>query len=454
MDAVYVLILKLSLVLAVGFLGGLVARKLKLPDVSGYLLFGLVLGPSLGLIFKEFPGLITVGDQNSLKLIGDIALSFIAFSIGSEFHLKTIAKTGKKVNVITIFEVLFAVAFVFLILFFIPKTSDITNGYKPFSKENVAFGMILASMSAATAPAATLMVIRQYRAHGPVTKTILPVTALDDIYGIVVFGFFISIAQILVTGNSGLPIWLLILKPLIEVLGSLLLGGVLGFGLSFLSNKVGKSRDQRQVMSIAFILFSIGIVMYLNYLLDGYGIGFSTLLINIMIGSFVANLAKKPQDTFNAVNDLATPFYVLFFTLAGASLDLNILKNSGLIIILSVAYIIARGVGKFSGAHVGAKIADADRAVQKYLGFALLPQGGVSIGLLVIVSARMSNFYPLISTIIMLSILVYETSGPIFAKLAISKAGELYGLDKFELLSSIEGIECDSVEECENLGGV
>lgn len=448
MDVMYSLILKLSLVLTVGFIGGLVARKLKLPDVSGYLIFGLILGPSLGLIIKEFPGIITATDQNSLKFIGDISLSFIAFSIGSEFHLKTLKRSGRKVNIITIFEVLFVVGFVFIILFFIPKTSDIMNGYNPFSKENVAFGMILASMSAATAPAATLMVIRQYRAHGPVTKTILPVTALDDIYGIIVFGFFISIAQILVTGTSGLPIWLVILKPILEVFGSLLLGGLLGFLLSFLTNKIGKSRDMRQVMSITVILFSIGIVMLLNHLLNDYGISFSTLLVNIMVGSFVANLARKPQDTFNAINDLATPFYVLFFTLAGASLDLNIIKSSGLIIILSIAYIIARGSGKFSGATVGAKVAKAEPTVQKYLGFALLPQGGVSIGLLVIVLARMPEFYPLISTIIMLSILVYETSGPIFAKLAISKAGELYGLDKFELFSSIEGFDCDDPNDC------
>lgn len=442
----YVLILKIAIVLLFGFIGGKVARKMKLPDVSGYLIFGILLGPSLGLLFKDFGGVVTTSDQESLKFIGDIALSFIAFSIGSEFNLKSIVKTGKAVNIITIFEVIFAVGFVFLALLFVPKTSEITSGYAPFSKENVAFGLILASMSASTAPAATLMVIRQYRAHGPLTKTILPVTALDDIYGIVIFGFFISIAQILTSSTGDMPLWLMILKPLIEVFGSIIIGCLIGAILSLVNQKFGNSRDTRQILSVLSIMFSIGIIWVLNNSLEGFGIGFSPLLVNIMIGTMIANMSKKPQETFSSINDLATPFYVLFFTLAGASLDLNILKSSGLVVLISVVYILARGLGKISGAHVGAKIAKAEPTVTKYLGFALLPQGGVSLGLLVVVSSKMPAFYQLVSVIIMLSIMVYETSGPIFAKLAISKAGEINGLDKLQYLSNIDGLENKNAE--------
>ena len=442
----YVLILKIAIVLLFGFIGGKVARKMKLPDVSGYLIFGILLGPSLGLLFKDFGGVVTTSDQESLKFIGDIALSFIAFSIGSEFNLKSIVKTGKAVNIITIFEVIFAVGFVFLALLFVPKTSEITSGYAPFSKENVAFGLILASMSAATAPAATLMVIRQYRAHGPLTKTILPVTALDDIYGIVIFGFFISIAQILTSSTGDMPLWLMILKPLIEVFGSIIIGCLIGAILSLVNQKFGNSRDTRQILSVLAIMFSIGIIWVLNNSLEGFGIGFSPLLVNIMIGTMIANMSKKPQETFSSINDLATPFYVLFFTLAGASLDLNILKSSGLVVLISVVYILARGLGKISGAIVGAKIAKAEPTVTKYLGYALLPQGGVSLGLLVVVSSKMPAFYQLVSVIIMLSIMVYETSGPIFAKLAISKAGEINGLDKLQYLSNIDGLENKNAE--------
>jgi len=443
----YILILKIAVVLLFGFIGGKIASKLNLPEVSGYLLFGILLGPSLGLIAPGFQGVVSSADQESLKFIGDIALSFIAFSIGSEFKLKSLAKTGKAVNIITIFEVLFAVGFVFIALLFVPKTSEITSGgYAPFSKENIAFGLILASMSAATAPAATLMVIRQYRAHGPLTQTILPVTALDDIYGIVIFGFFISIAQILTSTTSGMPLWLMILKPIIEVFGSILIGVIIGIISSFLNGKMAKNRDNLQVLSVLAIMFSIGIVWLLNDTLEPFGIGFSPLLVNIMVGTIIANLLKKANETFSSVNDLATPFYVLFFTLAGASLDLNILKTSGLVVVLSIVYILARGFGKISGASAGAAIAKSEPTIKRYLGYALLPQGGVSLGLLVVVSSKMPAFYQLIATIIMLSIMVYETSGPIFAKLAISKAGEINGLDKLQYLSNIEGMENNKEE--------
>lgn len=435
------LIFKVAVVLIVGFIGGRLARKLKLPDVSGYLIMGLFLGPSLAIIFKRYEGFITAKDQNTLKFISEMALAFIAFSIGSEFNFGQVRKMGRQINIITIFEVIFAILGVFLILFFIPKPAPIMpDGYNPFSKGNVAFGLVLGSMSAATAPAATLMVIRQYRAYGPVTKALLPVTALDDIYGIVAFGFAFSVAQILVS-TSEIPVALMIAKPFIEVLGSVFIGLVLGFILSKLANIMDKSRDDLQILSITSILLAIGIIYLLNRWLQQYAISLSSLLACITLGTMVANLVKKPNKTFSSVNDFTTPFYVIFFTLAGASLDLRILGQSALIAILAVAYVLARGFGKYLGARTGAVVAKAEPTVQKYLGLALLPQGGVSLGLLVMVAAQMSDFYPLISTIIMLSILVYETTGPIFAKIAISKAGEINGLDKLELLSSIEGIE-------------
>ena len=433
------LIFKVAVVLLVGFIGGKVAKRFKLPEVSGYLVFGLILGPSLMLLFGGGEGFITSIDQNTLKFISEIALAFIAFSIGSEFSISQMKKVGKKINTITMLEVIGVVIAVFLILFFIPKPEPIMTGYQPFSSGNIAFGLILASMSAATAPAATLMVMRQYRAYGPLTKTVLPVTALDDIYGIIIFGFFISIAQIL-TSTTSMPVWLMITKPFIEVFGSIIIGLVLGFVLSKIVVKFDKIRDDMQVLSIIAVFLGISVSVLLNNYFSQYNLGISSLLINIMIGTMIANMVKKPQGVFNSLNDFTTPFYVVFFTLAGASLNLGIIKTSVLVSILAVAYIIARGFGKYAGARAGAKIADAEPVVQKYLGFALLPQGGVSLGLLVVVSSQMPTFYPLISTIIMLSILIYETTGPIFAKYAISKAGEINGLDKFDQLSSIEGI--------------
>lgn len=442
----YMMMLKIALVLAVGFVGALVAKKLKLPNVSGYLVLGLILGPSLGLIFKDFKGIITVADNDALEFISEIALAFIAFSIGSEFALKNIKKMGKSIFTLTTFEVVGAVLVVFLALFFLPKPDVIQTGYNPFAKENIAFGMILASMSAATAPAATIMVIRQYRAYGPVTKTILPITALDDIFGIVIFGFFIAIAKILVPqGVSSQPGWLMFLSPFIEVFGSVLVGALIGFLVSKLANKFDKIRDDIQVIALISILFTVSITSVVNHFLHDYGVGFSHLLMNIAVGSMVANIAKRPERTYSAINDLSTPFYIIFFTLAGASLNLAILGADSLILWIALVYIIARGSGKILGIYVGARVAKSEPAIRKYLGIALLPQGGVSIGLLVIVAVQMKTFYPVIAAIIMLSILVYETFGPVFAKFALQKSGEIYGQDRLEQYSSVDSFE--EVEE-------
>ncbi|MCU0105430.1 cation:proton antiporter [Acholeplasma vituli] len=438
---IYGLIFKISIVLLVGFIGAIIARKFKMPNVSGYLVLGLLLGPTMGLIFKGYPGFITMEENNSMEFIGEIALAFIAFSIGSEFAIKAIKKMGKSVIILTTTEVIGAVLIVFIAMLLVPKPVDIVSSYLPFANRNIAFALILASMSAATAPAATLMVIRQYRAYGPVTKAILPITALDDIYGIVVFGFFISIAQILVPQGVVQPAWLMFSKPFIEVFGSVLYGLLVGTIISKAANKFDKNRDDMQVIALIAVLFTIGSISLLNHELHQYGIGFSQLLANIMVGSTIANLAKQPSRSFTAINDFATPFYVMFFTLAGASLDLAVLKQDSLIIWVSLVYIFARGGGKILGILVGAYMVDSPKTVKKYLGIALLPQGGVSLGLLVIVQAQMKPLYPTISTIIMLSILVYETFGPVFAKYSITKAGEVNGLDRLDELSSVEGLE-------------
>lgn len=426
------LLFKIAVVLFVGFIGSLLARKLKLPNVSGYLVLGLLLGPSLALIFPNYGGFITENDQHVFNFISEIALAFIAFSIGSEFAIKSIKKMGKEITILTVFEVIGAVSVVFLLMLFIPKPDSISPGYNPFSNESIAFALILASMSAATAPAATLMVIRQYRAYGPVSKAIVPVTALDDIFGIIVFGFFLSFAQLLLPQGDPLPVWLMISKPFIEVFGSLFFGIIIGLGLSLLANKFDRVRDDIQVLSITAVFLTVGGVALLNHYTEAYGITLSALLSNIMIGATVANLVKKPNKTFSSINDLATPFYIIFFTLAGASLDLGILRQDTVILLIAGVYIIARGSGKILGITTGGLFSHSHPNVKKYLGIALLPQGGVSIGLLTIVAVQMSRLYPVISAVIMLSVLVYETMGPIFAKYALTKSDELYGLDQFD----------------------
>jgi Kef-type K+ transport system membrane component KefB len=385
------IILKISIILVVGFIFGKGAKLLKLPSVSGYLIAGLLLGPSLF-------NFVSSEEAKSFEIISEITLSFIAFGIGSEFMLKDIIQMGKKITIITLAEVVGAIGVVFSVMYFI-------------FNQDFAFSLVIASMSAATAPAATIMVIRQYRAYGPVTKTILPVVALDDVFGIIAFGIAISVAKILVSGTE-FSLFKIIGVPIYEIFGSLLLGLVLGVVLSLLTKKIDP-KDELQIKTIFFV----GIATGLSKVLD-----FSPLLTNIMMGATLANLRVFSNRSFSAVNDFVPIFYILFFTIAGAALDLKILYTVGLI---GAAYIVARATGKILGAYIGAKSVNAEPQVQKYLGFALLPQGGISIGLSVIVMQQLPMYSVQITTIIMASVLFYETLGPIFAKISIHKAGEI-----------------------------
>jgi len=392
------LLLKISIVLLVGAIGGRVARIFKLPNVSGYLVAGLFLGPSF---FKFVSG----QDIETFSVINELALAIIAFSIGSEFVIKDMRKLGKSIIIITLAEVVGAVLIVFGVMYYLLN--------QPF-----AFSIVIASMSAATAPAATLLVIRQYKAHGPLTKTILPVVALDDVFGIIVFGIAISLAT-LTTGQQDFSIYRMIMDPLIEIGGSLILGIIMGILLVLVAKKTS-GRDELQLIT----LVSIGVSTGLSNLL-----GLSPLLTCIAMGTVLVNLKQNSKRVFDSVNGFVTPVYVLFFTLAGASLDLSILLSVG---IVGIAYVFARAGGKIFGAWVGAKSVKADPMVTKNLGYALLPQGGISIGLLVIVRQQLPTYAATIATIIMFSVLIYEVTGPIFAKLAIQKAGEINGLNRIE----------------------
>jgi len=384
-------LLKIAIVLVVGIIGGRVAGLVKLPNVSGYLVFGLLLGPS-------FFNFISPADVQSFNIINELALAAIAFSIGNEFVLKEMKKIGKSIFIITLMEVIGAVLLVFCILFFVFR--------QPF-----AFSIVIASMSAATAPAATLLVMKQYNAKGPLTRTILPVVALDDVFGIVVFGIALSVAKI-VTYKQQLSVASMIFGPLIEIAGSVGIGFVLGLLLSWLSQKAS-GRDELQAIALAAIGVATGISLLLNM---------SPLLTCIVMGTVLVNIQQNSVRVFDSVNSFAAPIYILFFTLAGASLDLSILKTVGL---MGIAYVLARGLGKIAGAWAGAAMVKAEPAVRKYLGLGLLPQGGISIGLMVLVRQQLPDYAVAINTIIMFSVLIYETSGPIFAKIALKKAGEI-----------------------------
>ena len=383
-------ILKLGILLVTGILGGRAAKRLALPDVTGYLVAGLLLGPSL-------LNIITPDDAGSFAAINEVALAAIAFSIGSEFIIKDMKKLGKNIIIISTAQVMGAVLCVFGVMYFI------------FGQDFV-FSLIIASMSAATAPAATIMVIRQYKTYGPLTKTILPVVAIDDAMGIMIFGIAMSIAHIYM-GDSEQSFIQMASRPFIEIIGSLLLGFVIGFILTKVAKK-SKSKEELLSISLAAIAISIGIANLLNL---------SALLTCMMLGATLVNLMKKSKRVFDTINNFTPPVYLLFFTIAGAGLDLRVLAQVGL---LGIGYIIARALGKIIGATLGARAVNADPVVQKYLGFTLLPQGGISIGLSILVAQQLPEYSVAITTVIMFSVFVYEISGPIFAKIALNKAGE------------------------------
>lgn len=402
------LLFKICIVLVVGIIGGKVAKIFKLPNVSGYLVAGLFLGPSF---FKY----ISPGDIDSFSIISELALAVIAFSIGSEFIIKDMLKLGKSIVIITLAEVVGAIILVFCVMYYVFQ--------QPF-----AFSIVIASMSAATAPAATLLVIKQFNAHGPLTKTILPVVALDDVFGIIAFGIAMSLAKLSV-GNQNISLFHMFSEPFIEIGGSILLGALLGILLSFIAKK-SKGRDELQAITLAAIGIATGL---------SNAFGFSPLLTCIMMGATLVNLLHKSKRVFDSLDDFVSPVYILFFTLAGASLDLSIFAKVGL---MGAAYVFARAAGKMFGAWAGAKSVRADAMVTKYLGLGLLPQGGISIGLIVLVRQQLPGYATAISTIIMFSVLIYEVSGPIFAKIAIQKAGEIDGLKKKK-----ESIKKNRVEE-------
>lgn len=390
------MLVKIGIVLMVGIMGGRVARFFKLPNVTGYLVAGLLIGPSF---FK----LIGEADIESMGFVNELALATIAFSIGSEFLLEDMLKVGKSIVVITLAEATGALLVVFSIMFFL-------------FKQNFIFSMVVASMSAATAPAATIMVINQFRAHGPLTRTILPVVALDDVIGIIFFGVAMSMAKIS-AGTAEHSLWQIVSRPVIEIVGSVLLGFVFGALLSFMG-KNARNKEELLASILAIIISASGLANLL---------GLSPLLTCIMIGATLVNLMHNSNRIFSIAEGFVPPVYLMFFTLAGASLDIKILSTVGL---LGIAYIFARAGGKMLGAWLGAKAMDADEVVVKYLGLTLLPQGGVSIGLSIIVKQELPQYSVPIITIIMFSVLIYELVGPILSKIAIEKAGEINGLEK------------------------
>ena len=395
------------------FLSRLTSRW-NLPDVTSYLVAGLLIGPlCLGRLGVPGLGFESFEMVEALGLLSDTALGFIAFSIGSEFRVSALRKTGRQATVIAIFQALAATllvdgALVVLHLFLGDKLP-------------VSTCLILGAIATATAPAATLMVINQYKAKGPLTDILLPIVALDDAVGLIVFAISTGVARALISGS--LSIVSLLVNPMVEIVASFAMGAALGWVFS-LVEKFFNSNSKRLSLAVAFVVICAAMSKLHWDLPGGVHIGFSSLLVCMMCGTVFCNLCDFSEEIMYKTDRWTAPIFVLFFVISGAELDLRVFGDLA-VVGIGIVYILARSTGKILGANTSAKMVKCEPTICKYLGITLLPQAGVALGMSATVAADFGAEGTVIRNIILFSVLIYELAGPIMTKMALTAAGEI-----------------------------
>ena len=403
--------LSLSVALLAGLLLSRLAKKVQLPAVTAYLVAGVLIGPVvLGKI--GIPGLGITSDQiEGFGLISDLALGFIAFSMGSEFRIAQLKKIGKQATFIGVFQALFTTLVVDVALivlhFIIPET---------FTLESA---IVLGAVATATAPAATLMVVKQYKAKGPVTDILLPVVALDDAVGLVVFAISFGIARSL--GAGSINATSVILEPILEVVLSLALGFVMGL-LFTLCEKYFHSRSKRMAVSVTFVMMTVALSS-MSFEIGTVHIGFSSLLACMMLGTVFCNICEVSEELMERADRWTTPVLILFFVISGAELELSVFADI-MVVVIGAVYIISRSLGKYFGAGISAKMAKCNPNVVKYLGITLLPQAGVALGM-AIKAIELGPEGAIVRNITLFAVLIYEIVGPFLTKVALTKAGDI-----------------------------
>lgn len=402
---------------SIALLGGLLMTRafkpLKLPAVTAYLIAGILIGPyCLGAVGIEGLGFNTGESVHHLSLIADVALGFIAFSIGSEFGINDLKKTGKQAFVIGIVEALSAVLFTNLAL--------IAVHFIMPDKLTLPQAITLGAIASATAPAATLMVVRQYKAKGAVTDILLPVVALDDAVCLIAFAVSFGIARTLISGT--VDIISIIVNPIIEIAGSLILGAVMGLILTQLE-KMFNSNTNRLNMTIAFVFVTVALSK-LSFNIGPVHIGFSSLLVCMMLGTIFCNTCPLSHDLMGRADKWSSPLLALFFVISGAELELGVFGDVA-IVVIGIIYIVFRSIGKYLGAAVSSKATKCPPQVCKYLGITLLPQAGVALGMCTIAGNEMGEQGVLIRNIVLFAVLIYELFGPIFTRMALTASGDI-----------------------------
>lgn len=383
-------IFSLGIILILGLLGGKLVNRWKLPAVTGYILVGLLIGPA---IF----GFLSTEAIEELKPLSHIALGIIALVIGGELELKFLKRLGKSLLLITVFEAVGA----FILVTIIFKLCGVET----------YLALVFGALATATAPAGTVAVIREFKSKGPLTESLLAVVALDDAVGVVLFGIVIAFSKILNGGSTILSSGWVMLFPFWEILASVALGFSSGYLVTYLYS--------RYKQDSSFLALTLGAVFFI------YGLSsqlhLSPLLSNMALGFYIVNVCKVSKKVFSLIEGIEVPIFIAFFTLAGAELDISKLAQVGA---FGVVYFLIRAFGKYLGTFFGGKLVRVEEVVQKYLGWGLVPQAGVVIGLMVVASQHYPEQAHFFANVILAAVVLGEVLGPICTRFALVKAGE------------------------------
>lgn len=406
-------LLSVSVALIAGLLMTRVFKPLKLPSVTAYLIAGVLIGPyCFGAIGLDGIGFADFQSVERLGIVSDVALGFIAFSIGNEFILSDLKKTGKQALVIGVIQAVAAMALV--------DAALIGLHYIMPDKISLAQAITLGAIATATAPAATLMVVRQYKAKGPLTKLLLPIVALDDAVGLIAFAVSFGIAKTLVSGQVDMIS--ILVNPLVEIVCSLALGAIMGWVLTQFE-KLFNSNTNRLNLTIGLVFLTASLSM-LEFHVGPVQIHFSSLLTCMMLGTVFCNICPLSHDLMGAADKWTSPLFALFFVISGAELELSVFTDWAIVVIGAV-YIISRSAGKYVGAAGSARLTKCEPQITKYLGITLLPQAGVALGMCATVAAQMPAEGALVRNITLFAVLIYELVGPLMTRMALTAAGEI-----------------------------
>lgn len=406
------ILLSLSITLLVGLILTRLAKKIGLPAVTAYLITGIIFGPFvIGKLGIEGLGFNSLKQVEDYSILCDLALGFIAFSIGNEFRLSQLKKIGKQATTVGIFQAVFATILVDVALI---AFSLLRPDVLPLPA-----AIILGAVASATAPAATLMVVKQYKAKGEVTDILLPVVAIDDAVGLVLFAISFGVAKTIDAGVIN-PISIIV-EPILEVVLSLSLGAIMGILFNFFE-RFFHSRSKRLAVSAGFVMLTVAL-SFLKFEIGGIHIAFSSLLSCMMLGTVFCNICDFSEELMERIDRWTAPLYILFFVLSGAELDFRVFASI-MIVIVGIIFILVRSAGKYYGANISARMSNCSPNVVKYLGITLLPQAGVAIGMAT-KALELGEIGVIVQSVTLFAVLIYEIVGPYLTKIALIKSGDI-----------------------------